>query len=226
MDWGIEGHCNSRVVPEASSQQQEASYNPDFNILFPTFPFVEKTVWYNELKIHCNTLLCIFVLRIAMNYQDIIQTNASSASVEFVYRGSPEAGMLAWLDSRELQLWWKAHTAIIEPFHGGMFYITWHEDQENGQHAIYGIMEKVETINNIIEINKIMYISPAAKMGHLHLHLSFTALPGGLTAMNLVHTHNYSGQLLTLYNEAVFNSWPQTFALLKKHLEKNDGLFQ
>jgi hypothetical protein len=134
--------------------------------------------------------------------------------------------MLAWLDSRELQQWWKANTAIVEPFHGGMFYITWNENLENMQHAIYGIVEKVDTIHNVIEVNKIMYISPIAKMGHLHLHLSFTALPGGLTSMNLIHTHNYTGRLLHLYNQSVYESWPKTFALLKKHLERDKEMFQ
>ena len=159
-----------------------------------------------------------------MDFKQIIQTKESYATAELYYKGTPESGMLAWLDPRELKHWWKADSAIIEPFHGGMFYLTWNERENGMQHAIYGIMEKVDTENNIIEVSKIMYIFPEGKMGHLHLHISFHQQHDGQTKMVLVHTHNYTGQLLNLYNNAVFSSWPKTFALLKKYLERESFL--
>ena len=154
-----------------------------------------------------------------MDFKEIIQTNSTCATAEFYYAGTPEAGMLAWLDTKELRQWWKPDSAIIEPFHGGIFYLTWQEHNGGKQHAIYGIMEKVDTENNIIEVSKIMYISPVVKMGHLHLHIRFEAAEDGQTKMTLVHTHNYTGQMLSMYNAAVYEAWPKTFALLKRHLE-------
>src|SRR5689334_14416987 len=102
---------------------------------------------------------CNFVLPV-MDIKDLIVTDDTSARIELVYKGTPEAGMLAWLDNRELKLWWKADSVIVEPFNGGMFYLTWQEVENKLQHAIYGIVDIVDTENNIIEVSKIMYISP------------------------------------------------------------------
>ena len=156
-----------------------------------------------------------------MNFKEMIQTDSNSARIEFKYRGNPETGMLAWLDSSELMHWWKAESAVVEPFHGGMFYLSWGEHSITSQHAIYGVVEKVDIPNNVIEVSKIMYISPAGKMGHLHMHIRFEQI-GEETKMTLVHTHSYSGRSLLLYNAAVYSSWPQTFGLLKKHLEQQE----
>ncbi len=154
-----------------------------------------------------------------MDFNEVIKIGESSAEAELIYRGSPEQGMLAWLDSREVKQWWKTDSAIVEPFQGGMFYLTWEEEETSKQHAIYGIVDVVDTENNIIEITKIMYISPAGKMGHLHLHIRFNRINSDETKMFLVHSHNYRGQSQKIYNAAVFAAWPKTFALLKKYLE-------
>jgi hypothetical protein len=161
-----------------------------------------------------------------MNIKDIIITDDTSARIELVYKGTPEAGMLAWLDNRELKLWWKADSVIVEPFNGGMFYLTWQEVEKKLQHAIYGIVDIVDTENNVIEVNKIMYISPIGKMGHLHLHINFRSMNNGQTKMTLIHTHNYYGQMLRLYNEAVYTAWPKTYSLLKKYLENQSRTFE
>jgi uncharacterized protein YndB with AHSA1/START domain len=160
-----------------------------------------------------------------MDFKEIIQTSETAARAEFIYAGTPESGMLAWLDARELKSWWKADSAIVEPFQGGMFYLTWYEKEGGQQHAIYGIMEKVDTENNIMEVSKIMYISPKVKMGHLHLHIQFQPMEHNKTRMVLVHTHNYTGQMLSLYNSAVYEAWPKTFGLLKKYLEAQNRSF-
>ena len=165
--------------------------------------------------------MCNFVSQGLMNFKELIHIGEDAARATLNYRGTPEAGMLAWLDSRELSVWWKTDSAIVEPFHGGMFYVTWSEKESSRQHAIYGIMDKVDTENNIIEISKIMYISPAGKMGHLHLHISFERINHHESRMTLVHTHHYRGQLLKLYNAAVLSSWPKTFVMLKRYLETN-----
>src|SRR3954470_11282243 len=141
-----------------------------------------------------------------MDFKEIIHTGSTCATAEFLYSGTPESGMLAWLDTKELKQWWKADSVIIEPFHGGIFYLTWQERESEKQHAIYGIMEKVDTERNIIEVSRIMYISPLIKMGHLHLHINFEAVANGQTKMTLVHTHNYTGHLHSMYNAAVYES--------------------
>jgi hypothetical protein len=155
-----------------------------------------------------------------MDYRALIKTDHASASASLSYKGTPEAGMLAWLDSNELKQWWKADTAIIEPFEGGMFYITWHENSGRGQHALYGIMDKVDTQNNNIAVAKIMYISPTVKIGHIHLHLHFEAV-GEETRMDMTSTHNISGQLLHLYQSSILDSWPKTIAIFKNYMERS-----
>jgi hypothetical protein len=128
--------------------------------------------------------------------------------------------MIAWLDSTELKRWWKADSAIVEPFHGGMFYLAWGEQISSKQHAIFGVVDKVDTDHNIIEVTKIMYITPTGKMGHLHLHVSFEKVCPQQTKINIIHSHNYSGEALRIYKESVYASWPKSFALLKKFLEQ------
>lgn len=155
-----------------------------------------------------------------MNFKELIQIGATYARIDFPYKGTPAVGMLAWLDSAEVQQWWKADSAIIEPFPGGMFYLTWGEIDSSRKHAIYGVMDKVDTENHIIEITKILYIFPAGKMGHLHLHIRFEPVHATETKMIVIHSHQYSGQLLKLYNAAVYNSWPKTFTLLKRYFDR------
>jgi hypothetical protein len=154
-----------------------------------------------------------------MEPEQLIEYTGSDARISLTYKGTPAAGMLAWLDSTELTKWWKADSAIVEPFPGGMFYLTWSEHLSSKQHAVYGIMEQVDVENNIIQISKIMYISPVGKMGHLHLHIHFETVNLNESRMQLIHTHNYTGQTLKLYVASVKASWPKTFSLLKKHLE-------
>ncbi|MFL5739582.1 MAG: SRPBCC domain-containing protein [Flavisolibacter sp.] len=154
-----------------------------------------------------------------MDYRAMIQTDLASASAVLSYEGRPDAGMLAWLDSQELKQWWRADTAMIEPFEGGMFFLTWKEGMSDKQHALYGIVEKVDTENNIIDITKIMYVSPILKIGHIHLHLHFEYEGMNRTRMTMVNRHNCSGQLLHLYNNTILETWPKAMDLLKKYLE-------
>jgi hypothetical protein len=157
----------------------------------------------------------------ALDFKQLIEIGDQYAQVSFLYKGPPSSGMIAWLDSTEMKIWWKADNVIIEPWPGGMFYIVWAENEESSQHAIYGVMETLDTEKNRIEISKIFYMSPLGKMGPLHLEIRLEDAGQGLSRFWLRHTHRHDGQLQKLYKAAVYASWPQTFGLLLKHLEKD-----
>jgi Activator of Hsp90 ATPase homolog 1-like protein len=155
-----------------------------------------------------------------VDYNSAIRINDDSATARISYRGRPEDGMLAWLDSKEIQLWWKADTAIIDPVEGGMYFLSWGESDQGVQHAIYGVVEKIDTSQNRISISKILYISPMGKMPHLHLDLSFSDMGDGYTELEIVHRHQYSGVLRAAYNEAVRKAWPVAFALFVEYIKR------
>lgn len=160
-------------------------------------------------------------MKTPLDFEKIIEIGYQFAQASFLYKGLPSAGMIAWLDSEEMKRWWRADNVIIEPYPGGMFYIAWAENDESNQHAIYGIMKTMDTEKNHIEISKIFYMSPMGKMGPLHLEIRFEDAGEGYTRFWLRHTHKHEGQLEKLYKAAVYASWPKTFYLLLKHLEKN-----
>ena len=155
-----------------------------------------------------------------MDFKELIETGEGFAQIAFIYNGPPEAGMMAWLDGDEMKTWWKADNAIIDPYPGGIFYITWAEADESNQHAICGVMEGIDDENHCIEISKIFYMAPAGKLGPIRLQIRFEPA-GEQTKLYLRHTHNHQGQLQKFYNASVHASWPQTFGLLKNYLEKN-----
>lgn len=156
-----------------------------------------------------------------MDFKELIQTGDDFAQIAFLYSGTPEAGMLAWLDGCEMKTWWRADNAIVEPYPGGMFYITWAEADESSRHAICGSMDVVDVENQHITVSKIYYMAPAGKLGPLHLDIRFEGIANGETRIRLRHTHRHRGQLQKLYNASVYASWPKTFALLKNYLENS-----
>src|SRR5437763_15997625 len=100
----------------------------------------------------------------SLDFRNVIETGDQHAQASFLYKGPPSAGMMAWLDSGEMKIWWKADNVIIEPYPGGMFYIVWAENDESNQHAIYGVMEIMDADECHIEISKLYYMSPMGKM--------------------------------------------------------------
>lgn len=161
-------------------------------------------------------------MKTPMDFEKVIETGDQYAQASFLYRGAPSAGMIAWLDSEEMKSWWKADNVIVEPYPGGTFYIAWSENDVSNQHAIYGVMQIMDTEKNHIEISKIFYMSPMGKMGPLHLEIRFEEAGEGFSRLWLRHSHQHTGQVEKLYRAAVFASWPKTFALLVKHLEKRN----
>ena len=157
-----------------------------------------------------------------MEFDKLIQTGENFAQITFTYNGTPEAGMLAWIDSNEMKTWWRADNVIIEPYPSGMFYITWGEKDESMVHAIYGVVDVIDTEKHRIEISKIYYMAPAGKLGPIHLLIDFENAGSGQTKLFLKHTHSHKGQSLKLYNAFVYASWPVTVSLFKKYVEKGN----
>lgn len=154
-----------------------------------------------------------------MDFKELIETGDGFAQIAFQYKGSREAGMLAWVDDTEMKAWWKADNVIIDPYPGGMFYITWAENDKINQYTIYGVMELIDDENHCIKISKIFFMAPGGKLGPLQLHI-WLETAGEETKFCLRHTHNHRGQSQEFYQASVYASWPQTFSLLKNHLEK------
>lgn len=139
----------------------------------------------------------------------------------FDYTGSPEEGILAWLDASEVKQWWKASDAIIEPYPGGMFYIAW--VREDGRYVIYGVVDVVDDEKDCIEVSKILFTSPNGQLGPIKLMVRADVLPSGEARLVIRHEHQHAGVLLAAYNNAVYDAWPKTFAMLKKHLKNKQG---
>lgn len=154
-----------------------------------------------------------------MDFKELIQIGDQYAEISFVYKGLLEGGMMAWLDAQEIKTWWRAENTVIEPYPGGMFYVTWADKSDSSLHAICGAMEVIDTENNEIGISKILYVSSAGKIGPTHLKIRFEKLDAAHTRLTLRLGHPHRGRLNKLYNDLVYASWPQTFALLKKYLE-------
>lgn len=129
--------------------------------------------------------------------------------------------MLAWLDANELKIWWKADGAMVEPAPGGVFYVSWKNPNSGAQHAVYGVVEKVDAENNIIDVAKILYIFPEGKMGYLHLHLAFSPESDSMVRITVVHSHTYSGEMLERYRMAVLAAWPKALHLFTQYIETN-----
>ena len=155
-----------------------------------------------------------------MDFNELIQTGENFAQISFTYSGTPEAGMLAWLDSDEMKTWWRADNVIIEPYPSGMFYISWDEKYESRQHAVYGVIDGLDVENHCIKISKLFYMGPAVKIGPTHLHIELQNRGNGYTRFWMLHTHPHQDQLQKLYNASVYASWPKSFSLLKKYLER------
>lgn len=154
-----------------------------------------------------------------MDFKDCIEFSDTCAKATITCRGTAAHCMLAWLDARQLKVWWKADGAMVEPAPGGVFYVSWKNQHNDTQHAIYGVVEKVDAENNTIDIAKILYIFPEGKMGYLHLHLEFTMESDSLVRTTVIHSHNYSGEMLERYRMAVLAAWPQTLHLFTQYIE-------
>jgi Activator of Hsp90 ATPase homolog 1-like protein len=158
-----------------------------------------------------------------MDFKEIIEIGDHFAKAELVYPGTPSLGMLAWLDSSEVKVWSKADSVIIDPAAGGMYYLAWGESSQGAAHAIYGVLEGINTVENTIDISKLLYISPIGKMAHMHLKLRFVEESTTHSRVIIIHSHQFSGEMKEAYDRAVHNAWPPSFALFLKYMQRNSS---
>jgi Activator of Hsp90 ATPase homolog 1-like protein len=137
-----------------------------------------------------------------------------------LYTGEPVSGMLAFLDVERIKTWWKATDGTIEPYQGGIFYLTWGVPNSGAEHAIFGIVKKIDTEQNIIEVDKILYTSPLGKMENIFLHISFTPVSNTETETIIIHRHSFKGVMKKIYEDTIAMTGPKTCSLLKNYLEE------
>jgi Activator of Hsp90 ATPase homolog 1-like protein len=152
-----------------------------------------------------------------------IETGEDFAKAVMVYNGEPVSGMLAFLDVGKVKTWWKAVDGTIEPYQGGMFYLAWGVLNSGAEHAIFGIVKKIDTDQNVIEVDKILYTSPLGKMENIFLRISFTAINDTQTEMILTHRHSFKGVMKKIYDDTIALIGPKTCSLLKNYLEKESA---
>jgi hypothetical protein len=152
-----------------------------------------------------------------------IETGEDFMKAVMVYSGEPVSGMLAFLDVERVKTWWKATDGTIEPYHGGMFYLNWGVPDSGAEHAIFGIVKKIDTDQNTIEVDKILYTSPLGKMENIFLRISFTPVSNMQTETTILHRHSFKGVMRKIYEDTIAMIGPKTCALLKNYLE--DGSY-
>lgn len=156
--------------------------------------------------------------------ETMIETGDDFVKATMAYTGDPVSGMLAFLDLSRVKTWWKAIDGTIEPYQGGMFYLTWGLPNSGAEHAVFGIVKNIDTEQNIIEVDKILYTSPLGKMENIFLHISFTAINETETEMILIHRHGFKGVMKKIYDDTIDMIGHKTCSRLKNYLEEGSTM--
>jgi hypothetical protein len=149
-----------------------------------------------------------------------IETGEDFMKATMAYTGDPVSGMLAFLDLKRVKTWWKAADGTIEPYQGGMFYLTWGVPNSGSEHAVFGIVKNIDTEQNIIEVDRILYTSPLGKMENIFLRITFAAISDTETETIIIHRHGFKGVMKKIYDDTIDMIGHKTCSRLKSYLEK------
>jgi hypothetical protein len=158
-----------------------------------------------------------------MPNETTIETGEDFVKATMAYAGDPVSGMLAFLDLSRVKTWWKAADGSIEPYQGGMFYLTWGVPNSGAEHAVFGIVKNIDTEQNIIEVDRILYTSPLGKMENIFLRITFTAISNTETETIIIHRHGFKGVMKKVYDDTIDMIGHKTCSRLKSYLEKEQA---
>ena len=151
--------------------------------------------------------------------KELIHFSDKYAEIEMPFRGTVTNGMLLWLDEHLLKQWWKLSDAKVELQSGGMFYLRWSGREDKGNHAIFGILDEIDSEANSFKVKKIIYVTGTTKFSGLELHVSFSNHGGNDSAIKLRLSHLFDPYTRNLFDKSVLLSWPPTFSLFRKFVE-------
>lgn len=136
------------------------------------------------------------------------------------YRGTAVNGMLLWLDENLLKQWCQLTDAKIDPQPGGMFYLTWTDDNQMHQNrTVYGIIDEIDTETNSFKVTRIICVLDENKLDGLEMNVSFAREKDKCSAIKLRVSHKLDPYMKVSFDDAVTHNWPKTFSLFKEFIE-------
>lgn len=139
-------------------------------------------------------------------------------SIVLEYPGSPEDGLLAWIDPEALKIWWQAADARIDPVNGGMYYIRWQNPDSMEEQALMGIVSEIDSVHCSLSLKRILFVHPHFRLLNLSWRVYFERAGQGQSRMVLHQQHSLQGKALAQYQEVFNDDWSAVFRGLELYL--------
>lgn len=140
------------------------------------------------------------------------------SSIVLEYTGSPEDGLLAWIDPEALKIWWQAADVRIDPVNGGMYYIRWQNPDSMEEQALMGIVSEIDSVLCSLSLKRILFVHPHFRLLNLRWQVYFERAGQGKSRMVLQQDHNFQGKALEQYQEVFNEGWSEVFRGLELYL--------
>jgi hypothetical protein len=151
--------------------------------------------------------------------KDLINIADTYAEIEMPFQGTAVNGMLLWLDENLMKKWCQLNDARIDPQPGGMFYLTWTTTKKKENHAVFGVIDEINTETNSFKVTKIICVTDESKLTGLELNVSFGEEMGKNSSIKVRLTHNFDPYIKLTFDRSVQSNWPKTFNLFKEFIE-------
>ena len=130
---------------------------------------------------------------------------------------TPERVLRSFIDSDDLQGWWKVSRSLVQQQSGGVWCVVWDDYGEGGtQHSWSGVIQEVSPRH--LRIGPLVMIEPGRPLfGPLELEIVSEPADGG-SSLSLYHRGYRSGEHWDWLHDAVVQGWDDVLRDLREWL--------
>jgi hypothetical protein len=133
---------------------------------------------------------------------------------------SPNRALEAFISEKDLQNWWQASKALVQPHPGGIYALVWQLGAPDIKYVTTGLIRFYIPGRELL-VNNMTYINHDKRQVLAPMEMYVTTVRTGDQSclIKLLQTGFLSGGDWDWYYEAVNQGWPHALGLLKQYLE-------
>lgn len=153
---------------------------------------------------------------------NVVAVHAETRTVEtkVLIAASPERVLRAFVDSDDLEGWWKVTRSLVQQRPGGVWSVVWDDYGEAGtQHAWVGVVDAMSSRH--LRITHLVMIEPGRPLfGPLQLDIVVDSADGG-SLLAVYHRGYRSGEDWDWIHDTVVSGWSHVLGDLQDWLLEN-----
>jgi hypothetical protein len=132
---------------------------------------------------------------------------------------APQEAIQAFLDVQALQAWWGVERALVEPFKGGLYALTWKISEAGFGFVTTGIIADLDPTARL-RVEKYTYFNPTRDiLGPMTLVVEALPMAKGHTRLQVIQDGYQDGADWDWYYTSVLEAWPVVLESIKAYVE-------